>query len=34
MLGEATQMLSGLSGCAGLVYAPKGDAPLRQIEFI
>ncbi|MDB5378145.1 MAG: hrcA [Rubritepida sp.] len=33
-LAEAGQMLSGLAGAAGLVIAPKGEAPLRHIEFI
>jgi heat-inducible transcriptional repressor len=34
VLGEATTMLSGLSNCASLVVAPKGDSPIKQIEFI
>jgi len=34
VLTEATSMLSGLSGHAGLVVAPKADAPLRQVEFV
>lgn len=34
MLEEATNALSGLSGCAGLVMAPKTDKPLRHIEFV
>lgn len=34
MLEEATTALSGLSQCAGLVFAPKTDAPLRHIEFV
>ncbi len=33
-LAEAGQMLSGLAGAAGLVVAPKGEAPLRHIEFV
>ena len=33
-LGEAGQMLSGLAGAAGLVVAPKRDAPVRHIEFV
>ncbi len=33
-LGEAGQMLSGLAGAAGLVVAPKSEAPLRHIEFV
>jgi len=34
MLGEATETLSGLSHCAGLVLAPKEDVPFRQVEFV
>jgi heat-inducible transcriptional repressor len=34
VLSEATQMLSGLSQCAGLVMAPKVEASLKHIEFI
>ena len=34
LLSEATTLLSGLSGCAGLVVAPKTDRPLKQIEFV
>lgn len=34
VLTEATTMLSGLSRCAGLVVAPKSDAPLKHIEFV
>jgi heat-inducible transcriptional repressor len=34
VLTEATAMLSGLSGCAGLVVAPKNEAPLRLVEFV
>lgn len=34
VLNEATGLLSGLSGCAGLVVAPKYDRPLRHIEFV
>lgn len=33
-LAEAGQMLSGLAGAAGLVVAPKGEAPVRHIEFV
>lgn len=33
-LAEAGQMLSGLAGAAGLVVAPKGEAPIRHIEFV
>ncbi len=31
---EASQMLSGLSSCAGLVVAPTQDDMLRHIEFV
>ncbi|MFP6707552.1 MAG: heat-inducible transcriptional repressor HrcA [Alphaproteobacteria bacterium] len=34
MLIQASEMLSGLSGWAGLVMAPKLEAPLKHIEFI
>lgn len=34
VLTEATSVLSGLSGHAGLVVAPKEDAPLRHVEFV
>jgi heat-inducible transcriptional repressor len=34
VLGEATNVLSGLSACAGLVLVPKIDAPIRQIDFL
>ncbi|HEX6957694.1 MAG TPA: heat-inducible transcriptional repressor HrcA [Ferrovibrio sp.] len=34
VLTEATTALSGLSGHAGLVVAPKIDAPLRHVEFV
>jgi heat-inducible transcriptional repressor len=34
MLSEATEALSGLSGCAGIVLAPKTDVPFRQVEFV
>ncbi len=34
MLGEATSVLSGLSGCTGLVIAPKTDQPLKHLEFV
>src|SRR5271169_5405974 len=33
-LEEATQALSGLSHCAGLVVVPKRDRPLKHIEFV
>jgi heat-inducible transcriptional repressor len=34
VLGEATNVLSGLSRCAGVVVAPKSDRRLRHIEFV
>ena len=34
VLTQATLMLSGLSRCAGLVVAPKGDAALKHLEFV
>ena len=34
MLENATQALSGLSHCAGMVLAPKSKAPLKHIEFV
>ncbi len=33
-LEEATEALSGLSHCAGLVVAPKTDRPLKHIEIV
>jgi len=34
MLTEATEALSGLSGCAGIVLSPKLDVPFKQVEFV
>jgi heat-inducible transcriptional repressor len=34
VLEETSTMLSGLSRCAGLVFAPKSDEPLKHIEFV
>ncbi len=34
LLEQATTALSGLSRCAGVVFAPKSDAPLKHIEFV
>jgi heat-inducible transcriptional repressor len=34
VLEEAIGALSGLSRCAGLVMAPKFEAPLKHIEFV
>ena len=33
-LEEATATLSGLSRCAGLVFAPKSETALKHIEFL
>ncbi len=33
-LEQASAMLSGLSAAAGLVLAPKGDGPVKHIEFV
>jgi heat-inducible transcriptional repressor len=34
VLEEATELLSGLSHCAGLVVAPKTESPLKHVEFV
>lgn len=34
VLTQATSMLSGLSQCASVVFAPKADRELKHIEFI
>jgi len=34
VLDQATSVLSGLSQGAGLVLAPKSEAPIKQIEFV
>ncbi|HUF56975.1 MAG TPA: heat-inducible transcriptional repressor HrcA [Thermohalobaculum sp.] len=34
MLDNAGSLLSGLSRCASLVFAPKQEAPIRHIEFV
>ncbi len=34
VLAEATAVMSGLAGCAGLVAAPKTDRPLKHVEFV
>lgn len=31
---QTSTFLSGLSSCAGLVFAPKAEAPVRQIDFV
>ena len=33
-LDDAGSMLSGLSHCASLVFAPKYEAPIRHVEFV
>ncbi len=33
-LREASRMLSGLSDCAGMVWAPKTDRALKHVEFV
>jgi len=34
VLEQTSRFLSGLSSCAGLVFAPKSEDPVRQIEFV
>jgi len=34
VLEQATEALSGLTGCASLVLAPKTESPLKHIEFV
>ncbi|RMD88358.1 MAG: heat-inducible transcriptional repressor HrcA [Alphaproteobacteria bacterium] len=34
VLEEASELLSGLCQCAGLVMAPKAEAPVKHIEFV
>lgn len=34
ILEQTSTFLSGLSSCAGLVFAPKIENPIRQIEFV
>lgn len=34
VLDEAGAMLSGLSHCASLVFAPKSEAAIRHVEFV
>jgi len=33
-LESTTSLISGLSQCAGLVFAPKAEAPLKHVEFV
>lgn len=34
MLEKVSTTLSGLTNCAGLVFAPKYEAPLKHVEFV
>lgn len=34
ILEGASTFLSGLSSCAGLVFAPKNEDPVKQVEFV
>ena len=34
ILEQTSSFLSGLSSCAGLVFAPKTESSIRQIEFV
>lgn len=34
VMEETSRFLSGLASCAGLVFAPKADTPVRQVEFV
>jgi len=34
LMNDATTALSGLSGCASIVFAPKTESPLKHIEFV
>ncbi|MBI1215574.1 MAG: heat-inducible transcriptional repressor HrcA [Alphaproteobacteria bacterium] len=34
ILEQTSSFLSGLSSCAGLVFAPKSEDPVRQVEFV
>lgn len=34
ILEQTSHFLSGLSSCAGLVFAPKSEDPVKQIEFV
>ena len=34
LMDQTSQLLSGLSNCAGLVMAPKTNNPVKQIQFI
>jgi heat-inducible transcriptional repressor len=34
ILEQTSGFLSGLSSCAGLVFSPKSEDPIRQVEFV
>ncbi len=34
ILEQTSTFLSGLSSCAGLVFAPKSETPIKQVEFV
>lgn len=34
VLEQTSSFLSGLSSCAGLVFAPKSEDPIKQVEFV
>jgi heat-inducible transcriptional repressor len=34
ILEQTSSFLSGLSSCAGLVFAPKSEDPVKQVEFV
>jgi heat-inducible transcriptional repressor len=34
ILEQTSSFLSGLSSCAGLVVAPKGESPVKKVEFV
>jgi heat-inducible transcriptional repressor len=34
VMEQTSHFLSGLSSCAGLVFAPKSEDPIKQIEFV
>jgi len=34
VLEQTSSFLSGLSSCAGLVFAPKSEDPVKQVEFV
>ncbi len=34
ILEQTSSFLAGLSSCAGLVFAPKAENPVKQIEFV